>query len=139
MVHRYSPDLIPVRRSISPISLSLRIGLVRLTVELDEKHQVPREESTANQGGILVTPAVAKDWEAGGVLVCEMRVGGEVYYKEVEYELGNLHCRDVFLPLLRGCQMQSGGLRKRGGSNPNLCSSSGCVIVIVYAEELDER
>jgi hypothetical protein len=110
---RYSLHHIPVRRPISPIRLFLRIGLVRLAVELDEKHQVPREESTANQGGILIAPAVAKDWEVWGVLVCEMHVGGEVCCKEVEYKLGYLHRRDVFLPLLGGCQMQSARMKKR--------------------------
>ena len=131
MTDRYSPDLILSRRPINPIRLFLRVDLVRLPVELDEKHQVPRKESTANQGGILIAPAVAEDWEVWGVLVRKMCVGGEVCYKEVEYELGYLHCRNVFFPLLEGCQMQSAG--KRGASNPDLCSSSGCVIVIVYA------
>jgi hypothetical protein len=133
MIDLYLPDLIPVRGPISPIRLFSRINLVRLTVELDEKHQVPREEPTANQGGTLIARAVAKDWEPWGVPVHEMRVGGEVYHKEVEYELGYLHCRDVFLPLLGGCQMQSERPRNRGATNPDLCSSSGCIVVIVYA------
>lgn len=100
MIDWYSPDCIPVRRPISPIRLSLHIDLVSLAVELDKKHQVPRQESTADQGGILIAPAVAKDWETWGILVCEMHVGGEECYKDVEYELGYLYCRDVFLPLL---------------------------------------
>lgn len=43
MIDRCSPDLIPVRRPIDPIRLFLRIDLVRLAVELDEKYQVPRQ------------------------------------------------------------------------------------------------
>jgi len=105
MIDRYSLHFITVRCPIGPICLFLCTRLVRLAVELDEKHQVPREERAANQGGILIAPAVAKDWEAWDVFVCEMRVGGEVCHKEVEYELRYLHCCDVFLPLLGGCQM----------------------------------
>ena len=81
-------------------------------VELDEEHQVPREERTANPSGRLVTRAVAKDWETWGVLVCEMRVGGEVCCKEVDYELGNLHRRDIFLPLIGGRQVQPSGKKR---------------------------
>ena len=100
MVDWCSPDLIPVRHPINPIRLFLHIDLISLPVELDEKHQVPRQQCTANQGGTLIAPAVAKYWEAWGVLVCEMHVGGEECYKDVEYELSYLYCRDVFLPLL---------------------------------------
>ena len=109
-----SPDFIPVRRPINPIRLFLPVDLVRLAIELDEKHQVPRQESTPNQCSILIAPAVAKDREAWGVLVRKVRVGGEECCKDIEYELGYLYCRDIFLPLLGGCQMRSARMRERG-------------------------
>ena len=136
MIDWCSPDCIPICRPISPIRLFLHIDLVSLAVELDEKHQVPRQECTANQGGIFIARAVAKDWEAWGVLVCEMHVGGEECYKNVEYELGYLYCRDVFLPLLgrvsdavskdeeaRGLEPRSLLLRRLRNSN-SLCNTS---------------